>query len=248
MILRRFMKHVTDQNWFAVGLDVLVVITGIFVGMQVTDWNQSQKDKDLELVYIKRLALDVSKNVATLEQLADFHRGLRQDVNNVASFLALAEWDDEAHDVIKKQRLLWGALPFADLQTGAWDELVSSGRLVLIQDDELRSQLQQAYASNASVVVQFEKLHDEMDTTRRHFNDFMTLRKADDGELFLTPNFKPVFGSEDVIKDLLFTAAIQARAMSIRRGQVDINKQVLDKLNCLVDNALCATNVKLGDT
>jgi len=22
MILRRFMKHVTDQNWFAVGLDV----------------------------------------------------------------------------------------------------------------------------------------------------------------------------------------------------------------------------------
>ena len=26
MILRRFMKHVTAQNWFAVGLDVIVVI------------------------------------------------------------------------------------------------------------------------------------------------------------------------------------------------------------------------------
>lgn len=36
MILRRFMKHVTDQNWIAVVLDVLVVITGIFLGMQVS--------------------------------------------------------------------------------------------------------------------------------------------------------------------------------------------------------------------
>lgn len=25
MILRRFMKHFSDQNWFAVGLDVLVI-------------------------------------------------------------------------------------------------------------------------------------------------------------------------------------------------------------------------------
>ena len=30
--------HKSDQNWFAVGLDVLVVITGIFLGMQVTEW------------------------------------------------------------------------------------------------------------------------------------------------------------------------------------------------------------------
>jgi hypothetical protein len=35
------MKHVTDQNWFGVALDVLVVITGIFLGMQVTEWNES---------------------------------------------------------------------------------------------------------------------------------------------------------------------------------------------------------------
>lgn len=244
MILRRFMKHVTDQNWFAVGLDVLVVITGIFVGLQVTDWNQARKDKNLEQVYINRLALDASKNVATLERLAGLHQGVRQDVNRVASFLALDEWDDEAHEVIKKQRLMWNALPFADLQSGAWDELVSSGRLVLIQDDDLRSQLQQAYASNAAAAVQFEKLHDDMNATRRHFKDYMALRKAEDGELFLTPNFKPVFGNEAVIKDLLLTASIQAFAMRIRRGQAEINKQVLEKLNCLVDRALCATEVE----
>ena len=41
MILRRFMQHVKEQNWFAVGLDVIVVIVGIFLGMQVQKWYAS---------------------------------------------------------------------------------------------------------------------------------------------------------------------------------------------------------------
>lgn len=38
MILRRFMKHVTDQNWFVGGLDEIVVVMGIFLGLQVQAW------------------------------------------------------------------------------------------------------------------------------------------------------------------------------------------------------------------
>ena len=33
MILRRFMQHVKEQNWLAVGLDVLVVIFGVYIGI-----------------------------------------------------------------------------------------------------------------------------------------------------------------------------------------------------------------------
>lgn len=33
MILRRFIKHVEAQNWFVVGLDVLVVIFGVYIGI-----------------------------------------------------------------------------------------------------------------------------------------------------------------------------------------------------------------------
>ena len=33
MILRRFMEHVKTQNWLAVGLDVLVVIFGVYIGI-----------------------------------------------------------------------------------------------------------------------------------------------------------------------------------------------------------------------
>jgi len=244
MILRRFMKHVSDQNWFAVGLDAIVVITGIFVGMQVSEWNEGRKDSALEQVYLERLLQDFTKNVATLDRLAGFQAGIRKDVNKVASFLALDKWNESEHDKVKKQRMLWAALPFADLQTGAWDELVASGRLVLIENDGLRSQLQQAAASNIAAEGQMSHIRNEIEIATRDFNDYMTLRRADDGELFLTPNFKPVFGNEDVVKNLLVTASLQGRAFSIRSGQATLNREVLQHLNCLLKATICEAEGK----
>ena len=33
MILRRITEHVKAQNWFAVGLDFLIVVVGVFIGV-----------------------------------------------------------------------------------------------------------------------------------------------------------------------------------------------------------------------
>ena len=55
MILRRFIQHVKEQNWFAVGLDVIVVIVGIFLGLQVQAWYEDQKTQAQERAYLLRL-------------------------------------------------------------------------------------------------------------------------------------------------------------------------------------------------
>lgn len=55
------MSHVKGQNWFAVGLDVLVVIVGIFLGMQVTEWNEERKDVIEEGQYILRVKDDIEQ-------------------------------------------------------------------------------------------------------------------------------------------------------------------------------------------
>lgn len=38
MRLRHITKHVQDQNWFAVTLDLLIVVPGVFIGIQVSNW------------------------------------------------------------------------------------------------------------------------------------------------------------------------------------------------------------------
>jgi len=40
MLLRSVIKHVKTQNWFAVILDFFIVIIGVFIGIQVANWNE----------------------------------------------------------------------------------------------------------------------------------------------------------------------------------------------------------------
>jgi len=43
MILRRITQHVKDQNWFAVGLDFVIVVTGILIAFQITNWSEARR-------------------------------------------------------------------------------------------------------------------------------------------------------------------------------------------------------------
>ena len=59
MLLRRITKHVTDQNWFAVFIDFLIVVVGVFIGIQVSNWNQLNIDRKDEAVLLQDLHADV---------------------------------------------------------------------------------------------------------------------------------------------------------------------------------------------
>lgn len=42
MILRRVVQHVRDQNWTAIAIEFVIVVTGVFIGIQVSNWNATQ--------------------------------------------------------------------------------------------------------------------------------------------------------------------------------------------------------------
>ena len=45
MILRTLADALREQNWFTVALEVLIVVVGIFIGLQVDDWNSARIDR-----------------------------------------------------------------------------------------------------------------------------------------------------------------------------------------------------------
>lgn len=60
MILRRVIEHFRKQEWTAVFLDFLIVVAGVFVGLQANNWNEAQHEKRLERSYVERLEADVA--------------------------------------------------------------------------------------------------------------------------------------------------------------------------------------------
>ena len=66
MLLRRITQHVKDQNWFAVGIDFLIVVIGVFIGIQVSNWNEARTSDIREKVILADLLEDLQADQASL--------------------------------------------------------------------------------------------------------------------------------------------------------------------------------------
>jgi len=75
MILRNLAHSIRKQDWFAVAIEFLIVVAGIFVGLQVTDWNERRQLRERELNYLQRMAEDLSKMGAEFREILDYGGG-----------------------------------------------------------------------------------------------------------------------------------------------------------------------------
>ncbi|EED31846.1 hypothetical protein NOR53_3047 [gamma proteobacterium NOR5-3] len=78
MILRSLTKHVKDQNWFAVGIDFVIVVFGVYVGLQVQEWSDLRALEASEFQYLAELHEEISGN-------AKFTAGTVDAMNDVVS-------------------------------------------------------------------------------------------------------------------------------------------------------------------
>lgn len=67
MLLRRISDHVKSQNWFAVILDLVVVVIGIFLGLQLSNLNEDRKERIAAEAFLDKLAVDVRYVITNLE-------------------------------------------------------------------------------------------------------------------------------------------------------------------------------------
>ena len=62
MVIRRIREHVADHNWFAVGVDLAIVIAGVFLGIQVDNWNEGRIQAEQGQQYRDRLIGELDFN------------------------------------------------------------------------------------------------------------------------------------------------------------------------------------------
>ena len=69
MILSRVIAHVREQDWTAIGIDFLIVVLGVFLGIQLGNWNAARIDQKRESVFFSGLARDVRSDVAEIDAI-----------------------------------------------------------------------------------------------------------------------------------------------------------------------------------
>ena len=68
MILRRITEHVEAANCFAVAIDFVIVVVGVFIGIQVSNWNEAQGDRAKEAAYLRQLVDDITADMGNIDR------------------------------------------------------------------------------------------------------------------------------------------------------------------------------------
>ena len=72
MILQRLASAVRRQDWFQVMIEVMIVIIGIFLGLQVQAWYEDQAKAEEEYLLLTALAEDYRSNIAMIDTLITY--------------------------------------------------------------------------------------------------------------------------------------------------------------------------------
>ena len=145
MIPRRLYEHVRTHNWFAVAVDFVIVIVGVFVGIQVANWNSERLERRAARSYIERIREDISASKLTLTDLITFYGRIEEHT------LAALENSDKAKDELDESFLIdaWraGSVVARTVERSSYDELLSTGRMNSIPNTEVRRRLANYYRS-----------------------------------------------------------------------------------------------------
>ena len=145
MILRRVIQHVKKQEWTAIGIDFLIVVLGVFVGIQVSNWNAERETSKKSAVFTERLKADLRGEAWGYEYLILYNKDILANAERVlAAMDGEAEMTDEQF-VISAYRA--SQYKYNVRQRATYDEMISTGSIGLIADQTLRKTAVEMYTS-----------------------------------------------------------------------------------------------------
>lgn len=197
MLLRRVIKHVSDQNWTAVAIDFFIVVIGVFVGLQVTSWNEDRIAESRAKNYYQRLIFDLESEqqsrlfrVRYYEQTKSHAEAALRAIQAPGTSLSTAFLIDSYQAT---QR--WQYSP----QRATYDELISAGIADAIPDIEVRIRLANLYTGlEGSFITQQEPtpFRDELRRQMPHGAQSAIREECDDQYTFVN-NFYVLTLPED---------------------------------------------------
>lgn len=138
MILRRIGQAIRRQDWFVVFIELMIVVLGIYIGLQVDDWQQLREDRRDERDFMARLHEDLLLADELASRLLQRRLNLLDDLASASDVVfGRAQRDTltlKECEAIGNSRFL--NIVISDLPSVT--ELQAAGRIGIIEDAELR--------------------------------------------------------------------------------------------------------------
>jgi hypothetical protein len=171
-IFQRFALSLRAQDWVAAGIEFVLVVLGVFLGFQLTQWNDDRQDRAREVSLMLNVARDLREDVIELNENA---RNAASRMASLDRLLQLAgDWNPPAEFpssrfIIKVEQVppfkpnsgyTIGIETFVlatyDGNRFAYDALINADGPIVVRDQARLSEIQKYY-STVDQVLTFEQ-------------------------------------------------------------------------------------------
>ena len=133
MLLRRITKHVKDQNWFAVGIDFCIVVIGVFIGIQVANWNDESANNRKANEMFASVLVDLQNDKAIVKATRDYWATAKNYAETAIAGFNNDQTVDDEQFVISAYQASQALYPLSNRAT--YEQMVSSGNINVAGND-----------------------------------------------------------------------------------------------------------------
>ena len=157
MILRRITEHVIAQNWSAVGTEFVIIVVGVFVGLQAQDWSTARAERSTERAAIERLIVEYELNLELLDASKEESQTTMAATESLLDMMSPAPAGDMVDEALARIIVDCLTNPKFIPALGTTNSLVASGDLRLVGDPEIQRMLTQ-WPATAQVLIEWQEI------------------------------------------------------------------------------------------
>ncbi len=164
MILKRLRTEAARQSWFGVAVDLVILVLGVFLGIQVSNWNQGRLDRAEGKEYREQIYRDLEANQRDLAFRVHYDGQILRHAQ-----LTLAALDrpveDRPGDFIISAYEASNHIPQL-VRRATYDEVLAAGKASFLGDKMLRDRIANYYVGMATMQRLFDNIPAYRETIR----------------------------------------------------------------------------------
>jgi hypothetical protein len=172
------MENKTSKYFkYAIGEIVLVVI-GILIALQINNWNENKKNKKTELLFLKEIKASLTSDTLTIRDVLSFNQNKIIIVNNLTKIFIDTLTHNDRFKIIEANTKAFTAYEVFNPKQTTWNNLLSSKSLDIVQDAKLRNALIDYYSFDYSSSIQERIISMNRKIIDDYFSKFFTKEYA----------------------------------------------------------------------
>lgn len=207
MILQRLATSLRNQDWVTVVIETVIVVLGVFLGIQLGNWNAARADHRLAEEYTVRIIADLEQDLISAQSLVHYYGAVMESIVDADRMLSLPDPEPKALIAAAYRA---SEFKYTPKRRATWDQIVSSGDLDLLPSDVI-----------ASVLSDYYKFSDANDDTIERLQD--TPYRLAVRSLIPLPVQLPIRDgcSDDTDEDLVITGFVAECRIAVDDAQME---------------------------